>query len=176
MRTGGVAFPDGRGGLPERPESALTGASGPQAGSHHQLFPKWLGGAGRHSACLLKDPSLRGSRKNTSPLPEEPACEPDLWCTGLDSPLKGHSQWAKIGEKEPFCVQGWGVRVCLGGGTTFRQPAPLPQLPPLAAGAVLRGKEAFPVSPPPNFPAFLASPENRLRAQGGGWAATRLSP
>lgn len=42
MRTGGVAFPDGRGSLPERPELALTGASGPQAGSHHQLFPKWL--------------------------------------------------------------------------------------------------------------------------------------
>lgn len=95
---------------------------------------------------------------------------------GLDSPLKGHSQWAKIGEKEPFCVQGWGVRVCLGGGTTFRRPTPLPQLPPLAAGAVLRGKEAFPVSPPPNFPAFLASPEKRQQAQGGGWAATLLSP
>lgn len=37
----------------------------------------------------------------------------------------------------------------------------LPQPPALAAGAVLRGKEAFPVPPPPNFPTFLASPEER---------------
>lgn len=82
----------------------------------------------------------------------------------------------KLGRKSPSVCRAGVCGFALAGGTTFRQPAPLPQLPPLAAGAVLRGKEAFPVSPPPNFPAFLASPENRLRAQGGGWAATRLSP
>lgn len=77
------------------------------------------------------------------------------------SPLKGHSQWAQVGEKEPLCLQGWMCVLPLAGGQLSAPAAPLPQFPPLAAGAVLRGMEAFPVSPPPNFPAFLASPEKR---------------
>lgn len=32
------------------------------------------------------------------------------------------------------------------------------------------------MSPPPNFPAFLASPGKRQRVQGGGWATTLLRP
>lgn len=81
---------------------------------------------------------------------------------------------ASTGRKSPSVCRAGMCGFALAGGQLSTGP-PLPQLPPLAAGAVLRGKEAFPVSPPPNFPAFLASPEKRQQEQGGGPATNPLA-
>lgn len=124
-------------------------------------------GGGPHLICFIKEPPLQQLMGNSSVLSES--------CLGAGragprAPSRDTHKEPELGRKSPSVRRAarlpWR-------GDNFPRAAPLPQLRPLAAGAVLRGKEAFPVPPPISQHSWQAQRRAGSRNREGGRRAPR---